>query len=109
MEMILDNVFYYLRIELFTTEYVKVSITGLIAKVTCDVGRFNELDKSVACLVSFSEKLNHRLTVGDHVNLFHNVFSKVMDDEFVVNEMGRTFECVDDCVKAPGHIRGAEK
>jgi hypothetical protein len=81
--MVLNDMFDYLRVELFATEYVCVEITCFITKMCRDIGRFDELDQCVACSGVGSKMLNHGLPVCDHIDLFHQIFREIMDDEFV--------------------------
>jgi len=92
-----------LRIEIFTTEYIQIGIPGLVAKVPSDVACLDQLDQGKACLVAFSEVLDHRLPIRHHINSLHKVNCECVNICFITNKVNWASEGIEDGVLTP-HI-----
>jgi len=75
-EILPDHVYDILIVKVFTGEYVEISITGLVAEVTCNVGSLDELDQRISGLVIGTEMLYRRFAVRDHVDTLDEVLGE---------------------------------
>jgi hypothetical protein len=66
-------------VEVLARKYIQIRVTRLVAKMSRDITRLNQLDESISGFVALSEVLHHRTTVRIHIDSPHHRVTECND------------------------------